>query len=101
VNNLPTYEQFKAEEDSAFTVFFGDETGVEARLVEVSDLRRYGGRESYSLLFLVPPEAPIAQNVFRIEHVELGLFELFLVPIGRSERGIKYEAVFNRLLDAE
>jgi hypothetical protein len=32
----------------------------------------------------------LPQRIFRLEHAELGAFELFLVPIGPGE----YEAVF-------
>jgi hypothetical protein len=29
-----------------------------------------------------------------MEHPEIGVFELFLVPIGPDEKGLRYEAIF-------
>jgi hypothetical protein len=54
--------------------------------------------ESFSLIFH-GPESPLLQQGTRpFEHDQLGRFELFIVPIGRENGVIKYEAVFNRLL---
>ena len=32
--------------------------------------------------------------MYRVEHEDIGSFEIFLVPIGPDEKGMKYEAVF-------
>jgi hypothetical protein len=29
-------------------------------------------------------------------HEQLGEFEMFVVPVGRAEAGVQYEALFNR-----
>jgi hypothetical protein len=34
----------------------------------------------------------------QIKHERLGMFDLFLVPVSRERDGMRYEAVFNRLL---
>ena len=36
----------------------------------------------------------LEQMIRRLEHDELGAFELFLVPIGPDDTGMRYEAVF-------
>jgi uncharacterized protein DUF6916 len=54
-----------------------------------------GHRQPFSLVFLGPPEVVQPQAIYRFEHVELGAFEIFIVPIGRSARGVSYEAVFS------
>jgi hypothetical protein len=37
----------------------------------------------------------LEQQIFALEHPELGQFDLFLVPIAQTEDGITYEAVVN------
>jgi hypothetical protein len=37
---------------------------------------------------------PLPQHIYALEHTSLGKLELFLVPIGPDERGMRYQAVF-------
>ena len=53
-----------------------------------------GHRVPFSLEFLGPAEPVLAQAIYGFEHAALGVFELFIVPIGRDESGVRYEAVF-------
>jgi hypothetical protein len=53
-----------------------------------------GDRLPFSLEFLGPAEPVLAQATYGFEHAALGAFELFIVPIGRDESGVRYEAVF-------
>ena len=56
-----------------------------------------GVRETFSVLFRADPGCPLAQDTYRFAHKQLGEFEMFIVPVGRSDRsGCYYEAVFNR-----
>ena len=96
MSEMPGRDEFAANKNTSFTIAFAPETAVEMELVEVSETREHGGTESFSLVFLAPPDAPVLQNVFPVEHKTLGRMDLFLVPVGRSERGVQYEAVFNR-----
>lgn len=51
---------------------------------------------AFSVIFLGPPGArALPQQIYRLEHAALGALEIFLVPIGREEGRIRYEAVFN------
>ena len=75
--------------------------GINADLVDVSDLpdRDRAGTESlrrrpFSLVCRGPPDRTLAQGIFTVEHDEMGSFDLFLVPIGPDDRGMRYEAVF-------
>jgi hypothetical protein len=54
-----------------------------------------GHRQPFSLLLLGPPQFVLPQAIYRFEHDELGAFEIFIVPIGRSAEGVRYEAVFS------
>jgi len=55
------------------------------------------GKEGFSLRFRGPQATNLKQNTYLIEHKELGMFSLLLVPIGRDKRTPCYEAVINRL----
>src|SRR3954447_22157774 len=51
---------------------------------------------AFSLFFDSSVPEPREQQIFALEHGELGQFDLFLVPVGRTEGGgIAYEAVIN------
>jgi len=50
---------------------------------------------SFSLVFTGPPDPFLPQRTYPFEHEKLGAFDLFIVPIGKVEKGFLYEAVFN------
>lgn len=50
---------------------------------------------AFSLLFHAPGTGHLPQQIFAIEHAELGEFELFLVPLGPDGDRMRYEAVIN------
>ncbi len=53
-------------------------------------------RTPFSLLFHDPDASRVApQQVFTVRNTELGEFELFLVPLGPDENGMRYEAVIS------
>ena len=52
------------------------------------------GMERFSLFFYGPGNR-LPQGIYPVEHEAMGAFELFLVPVGQSEGGYQYEAVFN------
>jgi hypothetical protein len=69
------------------------EVGLE--LIEVRKLGpalREGG--AFALLFVSQKGPFLPQATYALSHPELGLLELFIVPIGPVGRGNGYEAVF-------
>ena len=52
-------------------------------------------RGSFSLLFRGPMSPSLPQKIYVLDHETLGKVELFLVPIGPDQAGMRYEAVFN------
>jgi hypothetical protein len=50
---------------------------------------------AFSLLFHSPATGHLPQQIFSIEHAELGRFDLFLVPLGPDGDRMRYEAVVN------
>ena len=55
------------------------------------------GYEKFSLIFSGPKEVVLASAIHRLEHDQLGRFEMHLSQIGRPEAdSVRYEAGFNR-----
>ena len=55
-------------------------------------------QECFSLVFQAPPEAPPVQGSYLLHHPVIGSSSIFLVPFKKTEAGLFYEAIFNRLL---
>ncbi len=94
---LPQHENFVRSVNTKFQVRLDETKAVEAELTEVSELRLSPKQEQFSLVFRAPAEPFLGQGMRTLDHEHVGRLELFLVPISRDEKGICYEAVFNRL----
>jgi len=55
---------------------------------------REARRAGFSLEFLGPPAPCLTQRIYPLEHPQLGVLELFLVPLGYEQNGVRYEVVF-------
>lgn len=53
--------------------------------------------EHFSLIFSGPAESYLPQGTYEFAHPGVGRFSIFIVPIGGSPQGFRYQAVFNRL----
>jgi hypothetical protein len=51
-------------------------------------------REQFSLHFRGPATPLLPQSIYRLQHQDIGVLDLFLVPISRDATGTTYEAVF-------
>jgi len=90
-----TVDTFTPLVGEAFALEVEPGSTVEARLAEATGRELPGApRAPFSLVFVGPAEPLLPQGSRRLEHPSLGAFELFLVPIGRDERGVHYEAAF-------
>ncbi len=70
---------------------------IEMELVEVNGLRHKhprAEREPFSLAFRGPKAPVLIQKIYPVEHRSLGVLDLFLVPIGPDQAGMRYEAIF-------
>jgi hypothetical protein len=52
-------------------------------------------RESFSVLFIAPKDWRGRQRIYTLAHPQLGALDLFLVPIGPDDRGMRLEGIFN------
>jgi hypothetical protein len=96
---------FAGRVGEVFRIVVDDATALTTRLIDVTPASvsgttattspGAGGRRPFSVVFRSAPGAPLPQQIYRVHHDELGALELFLVPIGPDEDGMRYEAVFS------
>lgn len=70
---------------------------LELKLIEVAELGGTAGpsaRRPFSLLFQQAQNVYLPQQIYRIGHPVLGWLDLFLVPLGPDEGGMRYQAIF-------
>lgn len=94
-----TSQDFTPYLNENFSLHF-DEAGLtlETKLVSVSDLGSLQSgpkRRAFSLIFLGPLDKVLEQRIYRLTNPKMGEFKIFLVPIGPSEGGMQYQAIFN------
>ncbi|HWQ11952.1 MAG TPA: hypothetical protein VNL77_04085 [Roseiflexaceae bacterium] len=51
-------------------------------------------RRPFSLLFRASSTGHLPQRIYVLEHERLGRLDIFLVPIGPDQLGMRYEAIF-------
>jgi hypothetical protein len=95
----PDMGTFAGLVNSRFRLRLDEESSVEVELAELRQGSSPPSYEQFSLLFRAPAEAPPEQRIYELEHEATGSFELFLVPVGRDEGGLLYEAVFSRRIE--
>ena len=71
-------------------------TLVEARTIEpgAPPTDDTGRRTPFALDLRGPVDPILPQSIYRLEHPEVGVLEIFIVPVGRTEAGADYEAIF-------
>jgi hypothetical protein len=80
---------------------------VVLRLVDMKDSRAYGskarssGQENFTLHFTGPGRSPLKDGTYRVNHFNLGDFDLFITAAGQQRRLNLYTAVINRVTTPE
>ena len=69
---------------------------VALELIEVTEKNDSPQIELFSLHFRGPARPLLAQQIHRLEHEQLGDFEIFLTPISADAQGAVYEVIFHR-----
>ena len=93
-----TEESFKPHVNSIFKLKLDEGKSLDLKLTEVKSGRKMSeDHECFSLLFMDEAKSSLRQRIYELEHTELGVFSLFLVPVDTDEKGHYYEAVFNRM----
>ena len=93
-----TEKEFSRHLNSRFKLTLQDQE-IELELIEVKaylpQANEQGEMERFSIFFAGPGNIRLPQRVYRLEHQQMGEFEIFLVPISGGQKGFRYEAVFN------
>ena len=94
-----TSESFAPLTGSDFEVLLPGHDPIRLTLGEISVLEEVAAPEPirrvpFSLIFTGPLQPTLQQNTYDVEHPDLGIFPLFLVPIGPAADLMRYEAVF-------
>jgi len=95
-----TIEDFSPRVGSRFQLDTADaEVGTVAiELVEASPMGSRSSvgerRQPFRLIFHGPRRPALVQRTYRLEHGEIGSYEVFLVPIAEDAEHRHYEAVF-------
>lgn len=93
LNGLAFLEQLH----TTFRVRLPETSILALELFEVAEKNLTPQAEQFSLIFKGPVAAQIPQGTYTFEHDKMGIFDLFLVPIGPDSVGMCYEVIFNRL----
>ena len=88
---------FAAQLHTQFKVHAGDGDPMVVELFEVLEPSAPPQVELFLLHFRGPRSPRLPQRIHHFDHEKLGAFDLFITAIEADERGIAYEAVFNRL----
>jgi hypothetical protein len=96
-----TAEDFRPAIGQAFALDAGDAGHVELKLLEVRLINpgsaptdEAGQRTPFALDLRGPADPILPQATYRLENEAVGALEIFIVPVGRTDAGTDYEAIF-------
>jgi hypothetical protein len=73
---------------------------LEVELIQVTELGsdmeedKNRKRRPFSIIFRGPTDRYLPQSIYPLEHPHMGTLDIFLVPIGPDNKGMRFEAVF-------
>jgi len=92
------HEEFTKHLNTRFRIYVNEAEPIEAELTNVSEHLVSARQARFSITFRTSNEISLGQGMHRFEHDQMGTFDLFIVPVERSDEGTYYEAIFNRLI---
>lgn len=95
--DLLTIEMFNDQSGRAFVLERPDAAAITMTLTEVTALRSYANapRAPFSLIFTTQGIDVLPQRMYALRNATLGLQSFFLVPIGKKDETVTYQAIFN------
>lgn len=98
-NRQLVFEDFADKVEQVFVISDQNVPAIPLTLAEAELLptkpARPDIRPPFSLTFLAKDPRVLPQRLYRLEHNDLGLLEIFLVPSGKDAQGVTYCATFN------
>ena len=96
-----TESDFSELLNQKFRLYLDSGKALPVELIETTNLasktqetRGPNNRDPFSIVFRGPKDAGLPQRIYKIEHKKVGKLDLFLVPIGPDDKGMRYEAIF-------
>jgi hypothetical protein len=91
------FKDFAQHRDSTFRLVHTE--SYELKLSELAD-HSNAQLEQFSLVFTCSSLPWLSQGTYTLTHPDLAEISIFLVPIGPSAEGMRYESVFSRFVSA-
>ena len=100
LSEITSAAQFADFVGTWFRVTWGADETAELELISATASRKAGvsgaAREPFSLVFRAKSrQFYLPQAMYLFQHERHGALDLFIVPIGPDEIGMRFEAVFN------
>jgi len=94
-----THTDFERHLNTTFALHYSETDSFDARLIRVETIGHKpedtNQRWAYSLVFHISDkERYLVQQIYQVTHPGMGNLDLFLVPLGPDETGMRYEAIF-------
>ena len=91
-----TIDDFSGRVGERFSAVAADGRPLMLTLASIGALSAAPGaaRMPFSLEFRDEASEHVPQQTLAVEHPEMGAFNLFVVPLGPSPDGMRYEAIF-------
>ena len=88
---------FRPHLNQSFRIQLTDSEPIDLTLMSVTELGQANKPETLttvSLVFLGPVSQHfLGQSIYRLQHEQMGSFDLFIVPIGPEAGRMRYEAI--------
>jgi hypothetical protein len=100
-----TEESFSRYLNTQFRVYTSPLTAVSFELIKVKRWERSPDEKSahntkldcFSVVFRGPRNVALESGTYKVEHDQMGTFELFISPVDERKKQRRYQAVFNHL----
>jgi hypothetical protein len=93
------FEDFADRVGQDFVIDERDLAGIPMTLTEAELLHASRGkpglRPPFSLVFVGKHQHVLEQRLYKFDLAGIGKVDIFLVPIGKDETGVSYQALFN------
>jgi hypothetical protein len=93
------FEDFKDRSGTVFTPTEPDVPAIPLTLTEVkllpANFAPPGARPPFYLMFVGAGDTLLPQRLYRLKQDDMGEVTIFIVPVGKDEHGISYQATFN------
>jgi len=97
-----TIATFSGRLGEPFYIHLASGATLTTELIEVTPLSAQSARGvevprpriPFSLVFRSPAHTRLVQGTYKMAHPDIGVFEIFLVPIGLDAQGLRSEAIF-------